>query len=354
MGKLIIIVFAVFSLNVLGEELDYQDALRDALEEIRIQNGVPAMAVAIITAGEVSFIEGFGFLDEIQTKPTTDKSLFRIASMSKLFTAQAVMQLAEKGELALDDKVSLYLPKFEDNHISIRQLLTHSSGISDTIRPVGFDTQRSVNDYLGLVSDSISSRAAESAFEYSDTNFNILGGIISAVSGQQFEDYVYDNVLKPSVMEKSQYFNELDESFVVADPTYKGKLIKALDQRPYDRSFNPSEGLISNVYDLSHWLKLTLEHNTLILKEQTYKEMLVPQLKTSWGQIYMGLGWQVYKVKQDSVARHPGSIRGYKSLVLAYPDSKNAMILLSNSSDTPRWEIEKVITKILKNNSVWQ
>ena len=67
----------------------------------------------------------------------------------------------------------------------------------------------------------------------------------------------------------------------------------------------------------------------------------------------MALGWQVYKTERGKVARHPGSIRGYKSLVLAYPESKNAMIILTNSSNTPRWEIAKSITQLLRRNSEW-
>jgi CubicO group peptidase (beta-lactamase class C family) len=231
------------------------------LEQIRIKNNIPSMAVAIISSGEVTYIKGFGFLDAMQTKPTTDESLFRIASISKLFTAQAVMQLVED------------------------------------------------------------------------------------------EKFIYDNILKPADMKKSSYFDGMNAYFAEARPTYKGKLIDKVDQRPYDLSFNPSEGLVSNVYDLSQWLKLTLANDSSLLKEQTYKEMLEPQIKTSWGEIHMALGWQVYKSENGNVARHPGSIRGYKSLVLNYPHSKNAMILLTNSSNTPRWEVAKSITEILEQSS---
>ena len=81
--------------------------------------------------------------------------------------------------------------------------------------------------------------------------------------------------------------------------------------------------------------------------------MLEPQVKTAWGKIHMGLGWQVYNSSNEKITRHPGSIRGYKSLILAFPDSKNALILLTNSSNTPRWEIAQSITKILKQSAEW-
>lgn len=329
------------------------EELTASLEKTRIENNIPSLAVAIISSGEVTYIKGFGFLDETKTKPTSDDTLFRIASISKLFTAQAIMQLVENDKLDLSDKVGKYLPVLKRSNITIKQLLTHSSGLSDVIRPVTFEEKRTIASYLGLVSESASKHSKEQAFEYSDTNFNILGAVVSAASGQEYEKFVHDNILKPAQMKKSNYSLVGNEYFAQARPTYKGKFIDKKDQRPYDVSFNPSEGLVSNVRDLSHWLKLTLARDMSMLEEQTYNEMLEPQIKTTWGEIYMALGWQVYETKRGKVARHPGSVRGYNSLVLTYPESKNAMILLSNSSNTPRWEIAKSITEILRRNAQW-
>jgi len=351
--KIIILMFLSFSSNVFASENNTLEELTASLEKTRIENNIPSLAVAIISSGEVTYIKGFGFLDEIKTKPTSEDTLFRIASISKLFTAQAIMQLVQNDKLDLSDKVGKYLPTLAKNNITIKQLLTHSSGLSDIIRPVTFEEKRTISSYLGLVSKSAPKHSEEQAFEYSDTNFNILGAIINAVTGQEYEKFVHDNILKPAQMKKSNYSLAGNEYFAEASPTYKGKLIDKTDQRPYDVSFNPSEGLVSNVRDLSHWLKLTLARDASILEEQTYNEMLEPQIKTTWGEIYMALGWQVYKTEHGKVARHPGSIRGYKSLVLTYPESKNAMILLTNSSNTPRWEIAKSITEILRRNSEW-
>ena len=341
------------SSKAFSNQLNTHDELTDTLEKIRLHNNIPAMAVAIISNGEVTYINGFGYLDEIKSKPTTKGSLFRIASISKLFTAQAIMQLVENKKLGLNDNVSKYLSIFENTSITIKQLLTHSSGLSDTVRPVKFDDKRSEQSYLESVKNAVVNNLENKSFEYSDTGFNVLGSVISTISGVRYEKYIHENILIPAGMQSSQYFNGINENIAEAPPTYKGKLIDKSEQRAYDLSFNPSEGLVSNVYDLSLWLKLTLANDISILKQQTYKNMLAPQIKTTWGEIYMGLGWQVYKSKGTNVARHPGNIRGYKSLIIAYPKNGNAMILLTNSSNTPRWEIAKSVTKILKKNSEW-
>ncbi|WP_404340297.1 serine hydrolase domain-containing protein [Pseudoalteromonas mariniglutinosa] len=353
MYKLITAVLFFFSLNVFANEVNSHSNLTNYLEKIRTQNDIPAMAVAVITSGEVGYIKGFGYVDEQLTEPTTDESLFRIASISKLFTAQAIMKLVEQEKLSLNDEVGQYLQAFKRFHITIKQLLTHSSGLSDMIKPVSFDEGRSVKSYLDLVSETIPRENESNSFEYSDTNFNILGAVISSVTGKSYEEFIYGNILKPAKVRKSNFYDGKNAYLSETNPTYKGKLIDQIDQRPYDLAFNPSEGLVSNVYDLSQWLKLTLGNDPSILKKQTYEAMLDPQVKTTWGEVYMALGWQVYRNEDGNVARHPGSIRGYKSLVLAYPENKNAIILLTNSSDTPRWEIAESITEILKQNSEW-
>ncbi|MDO6839184.1 serine hydrolase domain-containing protein [Paraglaciecola chathamensis] len=353
MHKLFLIVIFSISFNAFANTVNVQEELTATLENIRIKNDIPAMSVAIITSGELSYIRGFGFFDDEDKKPTNSETLFRTASISKLFTAQAVMQLVEKNKLKLNEKIGHYIPRFQDSNITIKDLLTHSSGISDSIKPVNFDKQRTINSYLDSVIQSLSKNTENKIFEYSDTNFNILGAIIGAVSDLSYEEYVYKNILTPANMNKSGFFNSDTFYFPDTKPTYKGKIIAKIDQRPYDLSFNPSEGLISSIQDLSHWLKLTLAGDSSILKKQTYKRMLEPQVKTSWGEIHMGLGWQVYNSSNEKIARHPGSIRGYKSLILAFPDSKNALILLTNSSNTPRWEIAQSITKILKQSAEW-
>ncbi|WP_232732392.1 serine hydrolase domain-containing protein [Pseudoalteromonas spongiae] len=352
-NKLILIVFFFISSSVLANTVNVHEELTATLENIRIQNNIPSMSVAVITSGELTYIKGFGFIDAEVNKPTDSESLFRTASISKLFTAQAIMQLVEKNKIKLNEKIGHYIPRFQDTNITVKELLTHSSGISDSIKPIHFDKQRTINSYLNSVTKVLPKNTENKTFEYSDTNFNILGAIISAVSHLSYEEYIDKNILKPAKMKKSGFFNSDNSHFSDTKPTFNGKIIPKVDQRPYDFAFNPSEGLISNAQDLSNWLRLTLVSDPSLLKELTYKDMLEPEVKTSWGEIYMGLGWQVYKSSKDKIARHPGSIRGYKSLVITYPDRKDALIILTNSSNTPRWEIAKSITKILKQNAEW-
>lgn len=195
-------MFFIISSNVLANTVNVQEELTATLEKFRLQNDIPSMSVAIITSGELTYIKGVGFIDDKDKKPTNSESLFRIASISKLFTAQAVMQLVEKNKIKLNEKIGHYIPRFQDSNITVKDLLTHSSGIDDSIKPINFDKQRAINSYLDSVIHFLPKNTENKTFEYSDTNFNILGAVISAASGQEYEKFIQDNILKPAQMKK--------------------------------------------------------------------------------------------------------------------------------------------------------
>lgn len=349
-----VLLILILSFPSYAIETSLKKELDNELASLAKEFGIPALALTVITSGKLVYAQGFGFQGKENKLPVTKNTLFRIASISKLFTAQAVMQLAEKNKLNLDDNISKYLPEMMGSKITIRQLLTHSSGLRDQVRPVPHKNRRSTQDYLKLVSTSLTSGGVASEFNYSDTGFNLLGVIVSVVSGMPFEDYIKLNIFTPAKMSHSGYFD--GKQGVAADvlPTYKGSIISHNMRRSHDVAFFPSEGLVSSVSDLAKWTTSTLTFQQSILSQCSYKQMYEPLVKTTWGDIYMGLGWQVYRDDGRMVARHPGSIRGYKSLIVTYPEDMNAIILLTNASETPRFEIEKKVTARLRNSGLWQ
>jgi CubicO group peptidase (beta-lactamase class C family) len=336
-------------------EAAVEKELNNELTSIVTEFSIPALALAVIASGKLVYAQGFGFKDEENILPVTNKTLFRIASISKLFTAQAIMQLAQKNKLGLDDNISEHLPLMKGSEITVRQLLTHSSGLQDEIKPLV--NERSIEEYLSLVNTSVSASLGDgqqtSQFNYSDTGFNLLGAIVSVTSGLPFEDYIKLNIFDPAGMSDSGYWDGKRGVAVDVAPTYKGSTLVYDQQRPYDVAFFPSEGVVSNVADLGKWAVSTLTYQQDILSKLSYQQMVQPSIKTDWGDIYMGLGWQVYRDKQNLVARHPGSIRGYKSLIVTYPDNMDAIILLTNASETPRFKIVNEITSKLRQAGVW-
>jgi len=344
----IIILSALISLSYsLPSAASDTDQLDLALRAIQKEHQVPGMSVAVIRSGELIFARGYGFTDVGKSKAISADTLFRAASISKLFTAQAVVQLAQTGKISLDDPVAKYLRTFDDKSVTIKQLLTHSSGLEDSIKPKSGKEQRSKAQFLKILNNGLKSGDSSKVFKYSDSGFNLLGMVVEAASGMSYEEHIEQVIFRPLEMNASGYFNSRTPTMAQTQPSHKGVVIAKDKQRAYSAVFNPSEGLVSNTKDLAKWLTATMQHSPLLLNTETYKAMLDPQIKTSWGDIQMGLGWQVYDDEGVKVARHPGSIRGYKSLILMYPENQSGLVILTSSSSAPRWVLAKSVIEML-------
>ncbi|WP_160152310.1 serine hydrolase [Microbulbifer sp. ALW1] len=353
-SRTFLLFLALLSSPALAFENTAREALNQTLSEIRSEFQTPALAVAVITSGELAYVGGSGYIDEAQQVAVTGETTFRIASISKLFTAQSIVQLAETGKLELSDPISKYLPAFKNSPITIAQLLTHTSGIQDAVRPVDSEQQRSQADYLALIASKAPAETAAHAFEYSDTGFNLLGAIVTAVSGMPFEQYVQRHILAPISMKHSGYYDGHRGVAPSALPTYQGKVLTPTQQRPFEPSFYPSEGLVSSAQDLGLWLSATLNRDDRILSDASYTQMLEPRADTPWGDIQVALAWQVYEKDGRFIARHPGSVRGYKSLLISYPQERNGLVLLSNAAKAPRFETADRLTQTLRDAGIWQ
>jgi CubicO group peptidase (beta-lactamase class C family) len=130
---------------------------------------------------------------------------------------------------------------------------------------------------------------------------------------------------------------------------FKNGLLIPVDQRwPYDPQFFPSEGLISNVSDLTRWIKLVLAMDSKLLTQESFEEMLTPRLNTTLERTQIGWSWFITQRNDIQYAYHMGGIRGYESILVMQPKAGNAILILTNSSDTPRWELVDLIERIMK------
>lgn len=352
--RTLLLLLSLHTLPALAAEQTTEDVLDLELAAIAQEFSIPALSVAVIASGKLVYASGTGHIDNHQKVNTTADTAFRVASISKLFTAQAVMQLIEQERLSLSDPIGDYIPAFRQSPITILQLLTHTSGLEDALRPEGGEGRKPTDTYLSLISASAPLGESAHEFAYSDTGFNLLGAIVASVSGMPFDDYVQQNVLNPVEMQHTGYYDGRRGIAPEAPPTYQGKVLTPELRRPFDPSFYPSEGLVSTASDLGRWLVATLNRDSRLLASPSYAQMLEPRVKTSWGDIQVGLAWQVYEKDSRFVARHPGSVRGYKSLIISYPEERNAIVLLTNAAKAPRFEIADRLTENLRDMQVWE
>lgn len=178
------------------------------------ENHFPGIAFGIVVDGQLIYKNAYGYTDIDKKVAASTSSLFRIASMSKSFTAMAILKLRDEGRLDLDDPAYFYIPKLKNvkyptadaPHITIRHLLTHGAGFPED-NPWG-DRQLADNDkeLMEFIGKQITfSNPPGIAFEYSNLGFALLGKIITNVSGQRYQDYIKENIWQPLGMKNAEW-----------------------------------------------------------------------------------------------------------------------------------------------------
>ena len=231
-------------------------------ELFRVEKGIPGIAFGLIYQGELVYAAGLGESVLGNKTPPTADTVFRIASMTKSFTASAIVKLRDKGLIKLDDLITKYLPWSStiglpegSAPITIRDLLTMGAGLP-TDDPWG-DRQEDllIADFDAMVAGGLTfNRNVNTGFEYSNLSYALLGRIISQVTGEDFETYMEREILTPVGMNASTYFSSAipNESRAVG----YAKFDSGLTPEPHTKhgAFTPMGGLHSSVKDLTKWI----------------------------------------------------------------------------------------------------
>lgn len=235
--------------------------------DFQVDSHAPGLVYGIVANGRLVHVKGLGVQDLVQKRPVTPDSLFRIASMTKAFTALSILKLREEGRLSLDDLAETYVPEMrgwtyptkDSPHIRIRDLLTHSAGLVDD-NPWG-DRQTPLPDadFTRMLQQGIPfSSAPGSHYEYSNFGFALLGRIIANVSGQPYRRYVEHRLLTPLGMASSGY--EISEWPVerraIGYRWEEGRWKGEPDMR--DGAFGAMGGLQTSANDYARWVAFLL------------------------------------------------------------------------------------------------
>jgi CubicO group peptidase (beta-lactamase class C family) len=231
---LFVVALLVLSIPTVGlaqQELDIA-AIVAYIENLMAENKIPGLALSIIHDDEVVYTQGYGVTGP-EGVPVTPQAPFIIGSTSKSFTALAIMQLVEAGKIDLDAPVQAYLPWFtladpaQAQKMTVRHLLTHTSGFSsmqgdkDILNEDASDGALQAN--VRELADTKPSRPVGEKFDYSNSNYDILGLIVQEVSGQSFETYVEEHIYTPLEMSNSYTSkSEADENGLAVGHTRRG------------------------------------------------------------------------------------------------------------------------------------
>ncbi len=302
--------------------------------------GPATLAGASVLVGkgdEILLAKGYGFADIENDVAATEETIYRLGSLSKQFTAVAILQLAEKGTITLDESIRTYLPDYPEvgGPITVRHLLNHTSGL------VSYTTQseywKHLNDDLPKerVLDWFASR--ELAFppghkySYSNSGYFVLGLILERVTGESFGDYVKQHILDPLDL-KSTY---LDDGVVKIPNKAKGyerDAGKLVPCRPLNTRLAFSVGsMASNLIDLFTFHRAL--RNGKLVSPASYEAMTTPAWLDDGSFDKYGMAFHVEKWGKTRVLRHGGLIFGFKTCNYYYPDEDLTIIILMNTEE---------------------
>lgn len=318
------------------------------------QWNIPGMAVAIIDDGEVVLSKGYGVKNIDTKEPVDEHTIFAVASNSKAFTAAALAQLVDEGEIKWDDKVQDYLPWFQlyDPYVSanltIRDLLCHRSGLATFSGDLlWYGSSHSREEILRRARHLEPAYGFREAYGYQNIMFLAAGEIIPVVTGKSWEDYIQEEFLNPLGMNNTLYsVNQFTPETNLASPhnEVNGKN-RAIEWVNWD-NIAPAGALISSVNDMSKWLQLQLNEGVwgadTLYSARNAKEMWTvqtPQSVSSWsaetfpGKTFAGygLGWELSNYRGHKVVAHGGGYDGMISRTLMVPSEGIGVVILTNN-----------------------
>ena len=319
-------------------------------EEIKINNylqavvdrqQIPGLTVAATRNDSVVYVGAFGFRNIETKEPMKATYDFHWASVSKTFVATSIVQLVEKGKIKLDEKLIFYLPYFkqkDDDYklITIRQMLNHTSGIGDV---EDYEWDRPQNDdgaperfVRSLENDKMLFNPGTD-WSYSNTAYEILGVLITTVSGMPFESYVKENILTPLGMTNSSFiYPEIPDSLRVSGNLWAGKPIVSKIY-PYNKIHAPSSTLNSNVLEMTHYAMANLHRgkykDVQILNDSSY-DLLWTNSVNLKDKPAVGVSWFLDEHRGLKTMSHGGADTGFRSFLLLVPEKNISVMVACN------------------------
>ncbi len=306
----------------------------------------PGVSIGIVYDQELVWAKGYGYADLAKKVPATPSTAYRIASISKTFTAHALLQLRDAGKLQLDDPVSKWIPELqlakvdpESPPITIRNLLTHTAGIPREVdgtywNDMNFPSREAmlpVLNRMGVVWEP------DKQWKYSNVALSLAGYVVEAASGEKYADYVASHILAPLGMTGTRVIPQDMATLAVG----YGRRVPGRPRRvePFLNAayMVPAANLASTVEDLAKYESLQFRKGPAggaqILKGPTLAEMqrihwLQPDWKNGWG-----LGWGVSRRDDKTRIGHGGSVPGHRTSISMIPADKFGVIVLTNAED---------------------
>ncbi|HEY0158644.1 MAG TPA: serine hydrolase domain-containing protein [Thermoanaerobaculia bacterium] len=314
------------------------DAVDEYVQERMRQLRLPGVAVAIVRDGQPADIRAYGLADLENEVPVTAETVFELGSVTKQFTATAVMILAEEGKLALDKPARAYLPELPPSwqDITVRHLLTHSSGIQEYLSVKGLPDEAHALDHRAMTR-LFAARvkrefAAGDTWAYSNTGYLLLGDIIERVSGTSYWTFLDERLFRPAGMTHTR--SSAPQALIRRRASGYGWRDGAFENRPALSENAYSAGAIaSTIADMAKW-EAAMQKGAL-LSPAGWRALWTPLRLSSGGAppLNYAFGWVADRERGRRAVLHSGGTPGFSSAIRRYADDGLAVIVLANHGD---------------------
>ena len=309
------------------------------VETERTAQRIPGISLAVCRDGKLVQASGYGLANVELSVPATPETIFQTGSVGKQFTAMAVLMLVEEGKLGLDDKIRKYLPDAPPawKAVTIRQLLTHTSGIADyggeedtmSKGVINFRKDYTEDELIKAFSKMPMDFAPGDKWHYSNTGYVLLGIIIHKVTGEFYGDFLQQRIFHPLDMNATRIISEAD---IIPHRSSGYRLVKGdlKNQEWVAPTLNTTAdgALYTNVLDLAKWDAALSQKR--FLKESSYQTMWSP-VKLNSGKTYpYGFGWALSEKDGRRVVSHEGAWQGFTMSIVRYLDDRLTVIVMTN------------------------
>lgn len=331
------------------------DNLADVIRDEIGGRQIPAFSIALVDGDRIVWAEGFGIADSESGAKATANTIYRVGSLSKLFTDLAVMQQVEKGALDLDRPVNAYLPEFAPKNpfggeITLRRLMSHRSGLVRE-SPVGnyFDpTDPGMAATLASLNSTSLVYAPGTKTKYSNAAISVVGSVLEAATKSPFEAHIQRSLLKPLGMESSTYLRVAADQGRVCEGWMWSQDGQRFVAPPFDLGTLPAGNLYSTVNDLSRFLTAMFRRGVsdggqTVIQSATLDEMWKPQGDAN----DYGIGFGLSKLDGHRTFGHGGAVYGFATQIKGLPDEKLGVVAVA-SLDCANGFVSRIVDHTLR------
>ncbi|MFX1325494.1 MAG: serine hydrolase [Promethearchaeota archaeon] len=338
--------------------LNISERITSLIMNLMDKHSVPGLSVSVIKEDEIVFERGFGYRNLDQLIPMTKDTLAGIGSISKSFTALAVLQLQEKGLLSIEDPIVQYFPWFPQNPqnpVLLKHLLSHSTGlpaIDGTIleslhhikRHINFTPIVNRSDLEWYIKNAENERLFDPGehFFYNNDMYTLVGYLIEDLTGKKFVEYIRENILKPLAMDRTSYSLEEVNNDSLSDAStgyaIKDKKVTTFTHQ-YSDLQNAPGGILSSAHEMTHYIQFILQkgkfEGNVLLREENMELLWQPIILspyTSGTDMYYCLGWNKGDFFGRILIQHSGGLWSSTARLSILPEDNIGVFAIENDA----------------------